>query len=229
MKQFDLVAYCQLAEKSYYESIVGDKALFLGWGSDVLDLGSRSTERDIDVLRVGRQPDDWDDDKQTQILCAQHGLNFHGRPPFGATPETQHQALMSYYGRSKFVVAHSNLAAPAGYTHPTKEYITGRWTDAVAAGAIIAGAQPFLDPAIDVLLWPEAMVHFPEIDVHKNITQLVEAFDAWTPATAALNYRRALERLDWRWRISLLAERLEIKTDTLEREMSRLKTQISKT
>ena len=38
--------------------------------------------------------------------------------------------------------AFSNAVSPAPYTHPSREYLTGRWTDSLASGATTAGITP---------------------------------------------------------------------------------------
>jgi hypothetical protein len=76
---------------------------------------------------------------------------------------------MEYYRRARFVVAFSNLAAPAKYTHPTKAYFTGRWTDALANGAVVAGIHPVEDAGVGDLLWDGALLSFDRIDLAENI------------------------------------------------------------
>lgn len=228
--QFDLVIYMQRSEEEFYERVASGRSLYLGWGADVLNLGSASSERDIDVLRVGRQPEAWDDDARSLDICRRRNLNFHGRPPFPpdspSDPSAGQRILMSYYARSKFLIAHSNLAAPAPYTHPTKEYITGRWTDALASGAIVAGVPPLGDAGVEDLLWPGATLNFKRISLQYNVAQLEEAVAEWTPDRAMHNYRQALIKLDWRWRFSLLAERLNLNVPKLAVDLDRLRAEI---
>jgi hypothetical protein len=229
---FDLIIYTQKGEAAHYERLAPGRTLFLGWGTDALDMGSASGARDIDVLRVGRQPEAWDDDARSAERCARAGLFFHGRPAFApedpADPAAGQRALMSHYARAKFTIAHSNLAAPSHYTHPTKEYITGRWTDALAAGATVAGVQPWGDASTEDLLWPGATLDFDRIDLKANVEALREAVAAWTPEDARRNHREALRRLDWRWRFKALAERMEISAPLLDAEIARLEAAIVK-
>ncbi|MAC81896.1 MAG: hypothetical protein CML66_28020 [Rhodobacteraceae bacterium] len=225
--QFDLVIHMQKGEAEFYERMAPGRALYLGWGADVLNLGSAFAERDIDVLRVGRQPEAWDNDDHSFDLCQNAHLRFNGRPPFTpedpGDPSADQRALMGYYARSKFLVAHSNLAAPAPYTHPTKEYITGRWTDALAAGAIVAGIAPHGDAGAEDLLWPGATLDFDRIDLQDNIARLAEAVSEWTPDRAMQNYRQALIKLDWRWRFAELAARLGLDAPKLTQDLKRLR------
>ena len=111
------------------------------WGSDALDWPG-SAARDVDVLRLGRQPLAWDDDKANRHDLGAHGLTYQGRFP-GADDGLVSQALVvEQVARAKVVLASSNLASPAGYTHPTRDYLTARFTDAVSGGAMIAGQFP---------------------------------------------------------------------------------------
>lgn len=227
LEPFDAVAYTRHGDAPYYEEKVGSRALHLGWGSDVLGCGHSDQDRKWDILRIGRQPDEWDNDDQVSELCKQYGLVFHGRPPRTADQLPDYQSLLAnWYGKSKFVIAHSNLACPAPYTHPTKEYITGRWTDAAAAGATLAGRQPLSD--LSALGWSEnAYLNFESSNIHDNLAQIKSAVKTWTPYTARRNYLHALENLDWRWRFEKLANRLGISSPSLANELDTLKSAIS--
>ncbi|MEM6857730.1 MAG: hypothetical protein AAF559_07650 [Pseudomonadota bacterium] len=231
MRHFDLVIYMQKNEASFYEHLAPNRTLYLPWGADVLDLGSKSADRPIDVLRVGRQPAVWDDDNRNGTVCAAAGLKFSGRPPlFGTSASdtsTAHQSLCEYYAKAKFVVAHSNLVSPAAYTHPEKEYLTGRWTDALAAGAVVAGIHPYGDGSSEDLLWKGATLDFNQIDLKCNVEALVRATHEWNPNMASANHLQALIRLDWRWRLRSLADELSIRTPVLDGEIERLKARIS--
>lgn len=221
MSQFDVVAYTQAFDRARYESLAGDKALLLPWGTDALGLGSYSPDREFDILRLGRQPAAWDDDSATNAACSLRGLRFHGRPPATEFSQMQRSLMHDWYGRSKFIIAHSNLVAPAPYTHATREYITARWTDALAAGATVAGVQPKSDLAL--IDWPGATLSFDEIELERNLEQLAEAVASWTPRMALVNHVAALERLDWRLRLKTLCDRLEITAPALEEELAELK------
>ncbi len=218
MGNFDLVIYMQKAEAAFYERAAGGKALYIGWGADVLDLGFGGSGRDIDVLRVGRQPDDWEDDLRSSEIAAAQGLVFHGRPP----ADISYSDLTKWYARSRYIIAFSNLAAPAPYTHPTKAYFTGRWTDALAGGAVVAGIAPMQDSGIAGRLWEGACLEFDGVDLVSNMETLARARTAWTPEVAEINYRNALLRLDWRHGIKVLADHLGLVAPTLEHELERL-------
>jgi hypothetical protein len=97
---------------------------WLGWGSDVLRLGSANTRREYDLLRVGRQPPEWEDDVETARMAQKLCLTYRGRPPFFPTPEENQRELMREYAKSKFLLAFSNSADESTYTHSTREYIT---------------------------------------------------------------------------------------------------------
>lgn len=226
LSYFDLVVYTRHGDGDFYKDLCADRAVWLGWGTDALDLGRSGGERPWDILRVGRQPPPWDDDARTEAACALRGLCFHGRPPFGSSPITQQRDLMQdWYANTKFLIAHSNLAAPAPYTHPEKDYITARWTDALACGAVVAGVQPAGD--LTLIDWPEAMLNFDQVNLAENLGQIQEAHRSWTPKIAARNRLEALRRLDWRWRIAKLAQILQCGTETLKVELMRLDAEIA--
>jgi hypothetical protein len=218
LRNFDRVVYMQSADAGFYETASGGKALCAPWGADVLDLGGEGGVRDMDILRIGRQPDAWDDDARTAAAAAPLGLRFHGRPPL----DTPYESLMDYYRRSRFVVAFSNLAAPAPHTHPTKAYFTGRWTDALANGAVVAGVHPVEDAGLADSLWDGALLSFDRIDLGENLAALARAAAAWTPEVARHNHLRALERLDWRWRLRDLAKWIGLSAPALDDDLGRL-------
>ena len=195
------------------------------WGADVLRLGSPNPTRPVDLLRVGRQPAQWDDDVSTLIRARAKGLCFRGRPESRINEIENHRMLMSQYAESKFLLAFSNTAHRDAYTHPTRAYITGRWTDGLAAGATIAGVAPKSTTA-DGLLWPGATLDLNGIDRDRGLDVITSAVASWTPDRALKNYWMAAERLDWRWRFLDIANALKERAPRLSAEVGQLKQQI---
>lgn len=198
------------------------------WGTDALgacDTSAASTRnaepRSVDLLRVGRQPSAWDDDQASERLAAEFGLTFAGRPPFGPDEESSDRNLRSALTRTKFVLAFSNKVNPTDYTHPTKEYLTGRWTDALAHGASVAGAVPQTQTT-QRLLWPGATTEISPSDQRLGMEELAEAVQGWTPADAQRNRVLALRRLDWRHRLDVISSTLGIHPPTLEASLHRV-------
>jgi hypothetical protein len=178
----------------------------LAWGSDVLRLGSANGRRDLDLLRVGRQPLAWDDDEATARAAAAAGIRFHPRPAGrGLTPLQNQRLLMQKYARTKYVLAFSNIANPTRFTHPRRQYLTGRWVDALASGAVVAGVCP-REPSIDRLLWPSATLELADVDRERGLREIVAALPTWHAGIAAANHAWSLRRLDWRWRFEALAQ-----------------------
>ncbi len=223
-KHFDVVAYMQSYDDEFYRKLFGDRALRLDWGSDALNLGTANAIRDVDLLRIGRQPTDWENDHVTAQACAKSGISFRGRPPMLSAVEDFPELMRSHYSRTKFVLANSNIAAPAPYTHPTKAYMTGRWTDALACGATVAGIPPEGDIAL--LDWPEALLKLRNLNRLDGLIQIEAALKSWTPATPARNHIGALRQLDWRWRFAKLLKTLEISAPRLDSEIIELKNRI---
>lgn len=223
-KHFDLVAYMQAYDDEVYHDLFGSRAIRLEWGSDVLSLGTAGAKRDIDFLRIGRQPADWDDDAITGKDCADRGIKFHGRPPMMSTVDDFSHLMREFYSNTKFILANSNIAAPAHYTHPTKAYMTGRWTDALACGASVAGIPPEGDTSL--LDWPEALLRFPSLDRRVGLDVIEAAKSAWTPGVAVRNHLGALRQLDWRWRFKKLLSALEVRSASLEKEIGEIQQRI---
>ena len=136
-------------------------------------------------------------------------------------PTGNQTALMQSLASAKFALAFSNAVSPAPYTHPTREYLTGRWTDSLASGAVVAGIAPRC-AAADELLWPGATLELASTDLAAGVQELAEAVRRWTPEVARESHRRALERLDWRWRFRELADALNVGSERLDAELESL-------
>ena len=131
------------------------------------------------------------------------------------------QNVRSALLRTKFVLAFSNLVSPADYTHPTRDYVTGRWTDALGAGAIVAGVAP---NAANQTLGPGRTIEIDPEDLSHGIKQIHEAIDHWSPLVPEQTHVHARTTLDWRWRIAEIARTLDITAPhLLQNQLDRLK------
>jgi hypothetical protein len=219
---FDHVFITEQEDLETWRSAVRVPVDWLPWGSDALRLGSGKPVRPVDLLRFGRQPVQWEDDTASASLCESMQLRFQGRPPFFSDACEGERALMKMLGEAKFTLSFSNRVNPALQTHPTREYLTGRWTDALSAGATVAGIPPKSD-SVRALLWEGALLDLTTVDRAKGLAVLAAAVRDWTPHRARRNYLRSLETLDWRWRLAKLASALEAHPPTLDAEMKRLR------
>jgi hypothetical protein len=201
-----------------WRAATGVPVSWLPWGSDVLRLGSSNDDRPIDLQRLGRQPPAWENDAKTRRACEAAGLHFEGRPPVDRDATAGQASLMTRLSRAKFTLSFSNAVNPAGYTHPTRQYLTGRWTDALASGAVVAGIRPEC-AATDSLLWPGATLDLDTVELSQGIRRIVDAVSCWHPQIARDNHRKALERLDWRWRFRELAHALGVTSERLDAEL----------
>lgn len=192
----------------------------LTWGADVLGLGGADAQKDIDLLRVGRQPASWNDDESNQKLFESAGVAYHGRPPTASDPAQHYRNVFDFYRRSKFVLTHTNLVDDSTHTHRTKEYVTARWTDALACGCVVIGVQPTTDYAMRAHFWPEATVNLSTPVRDEAVADVERAISRWSPDRAQRNYREALMRLDWRWRFREVAEALGISSEKLDRDLA---------
>lgn len=188
-----------------WQQTTGTPTHWLPFGTDALSVRDVTGPRPVDLQRIGRQPAPWEDDARVATLCAERGLSFGGRPPFADDPVANQANLAAALRRAKFTLSFSNRVSPAPYTHPTREYLTGRWLDALANGASVAGIAPRCR-ATDELLWPEALVTLPDTTPEAGLPVIVDAIHRWRPEDPARNQLRSLERLDWRWRLRTIAE-----------------------
>lgn len=218
---FDHVFVTELEDLNNWRQKLHAPVDCLPWGSDVLNLGSSNPVRQLDLVRFGRQPKDWDDDQVNARACQSLRLTFHGRPPSFSDATENERGLMGILSETKFALAFSNRANPTIQTHPVREYITGRWTDALASGATVAGIPPRSE-TVQELLWPEALLDLGTVDQTEGLNLIASAVREWTPERAQLNYTRSLENFDWRWRFKTLAEALDIHSIDLDVELARL-------
>lgn len=193
----------------------------LPWGTDALGLGSAQPVRQVDLLRIGRQPAGWDDDDRTARVLAAVGVRYGGRPPMGATTVDNMRIVTRAFAGAKFTLAFSNLVSPAGYTHPTREYLTARWTDSLGSGATVVGCSPRTAAASD-LLWPGATEDVSELGPAEASQALRALVAGWTPERALQNHLQARRRLDWRWRFKQLADDLDVRPARLDDELAEL-------
>ena len=114
-----------------WASATGSAIHWAPWGTDTLAIKELPAERPVDLLRVGRQPAAWDDDRRTEEAASAVGLTFEGRPAMDPDPEVNQQNVRSALLRSKFVLAFSNLVSPAGI-HASDEGLRHRALDRCA-------------------------------------------------------------------------------------------------
>ena len=189
------------------------------WGSDAIGWPA-PTDRDIDVLRLGRQPRTWDDDAENEAMLAEAGLTYQGRFPGHEDGLVSQQLVVEMISRAKVVLASSNLASPAAYTHPTRDYLTARFTDAVTGGAMIAGQFPTAKAA---RLIPDlARVPIDISDHAAGAAPMIAAVASWSPKLSATLHAHAIVHLDWRHRIREISARLGVDTPTLQEELGQL-------
>ena len=232
-KVFDAIFITYAPDVEEHQTRTGIPTYHAGWGADALGLGRGNEPRDIDVLRVGRQPEVWDDNSSNAERLKQIGVRYDwppplpdfGRPPTGADRMAH---ISTSYRRAKFILAHSNLATPKPYVHPSKEYITGRWSSAIACGAVVAGVQPLTDPVFRDVLWPEAYLHTDSFEPERFASLLAKACKEWRPEVAAKNQLMSLKRLDWRWKFKDIAKVFERNFAVLNQELQKLDAEISR-
>ena len=221
-RQFDHLLVTRKEDIEEWTRRLKTPTTWVPWGSDVLRLGSQQSERPWDVIRIGRQPDEWDDDCEVARDCEKMSLSFHGRPAVSEDGITGQRHLMSLCAQSKFHLAFSNTAHFSDYTHPTREYITARWADALSSGTTVAGIPPRC-AEVDELFWPGATLDLGTVHRKEGLQIIADACRSWRPEHAQTNYLRSLERLDWRWRFAKIANIMNESPSKLRAEIDLLK------
>lgn len=206
----------------HYRSTTGTPCDWAPWGTDALRLTRLpAVERDLDVLRLGRQPTLLDDDDAVRSALGEFGLSYEGRFPIQPTWQANQHAVHSRLARAKVVLASGNAASPAAYTHPRRDYISARFTDAIASGTPIAGQPPDCEAARRLL--PERGLVWLDLDSPTaTIAALRAAVAEWTPELARALQDHALREMDWRHRLGQISAALAVTTPTLQREQQQL-------
>ena len=78
------------------------------------------------------------------------------------------------------MLAFSNLANSISYTHPTRDYFTGRWADAPVPPS----------PAAPCLLWPGATPELGTTDRGEGLRVIADAVGRWKAEDARAIARR---------------------------------------
>ena len=208
-----------------WSAATGVPTVWMPLGADVLGRACPQAARGVDLQRIGRQPAPWDDDAVNEARCRSLGLSYAGRPAFVPEVDGNQRSVEAAMANARFTLSFTNAASPAEYTHPTREYLTGRWTDALAQGATVAGIAPRC-AATDRLLWPEAVLELGTTDPAEGLALIGEAVRAWTPERAAYNHRQALARLDWRWRFAEMVAALGLAAPLLDEELGQLESRL---
>lgn len=205
-----------------YRGATGLDVRWLPWGSDTLAAAAAAhdDQRVIDVLRLGRQPSAWSDDEANAALLRRNGLTYQGRFPDTGAGGSNQAAVRALLADAKVVLASSPLADPSDYTHPTRDYISARFTDAAAAGTTILGSPPRC-VAADLL--PDGLVVPMSVDERDaGMATIAEAVTGYTPRKADSWRRAAMRTLDWRHRFAEIALALDVEAPRLHAEMQRL-------
>lgn len=194
----------------------------LPWGTDVWgnfeERLSATGSKTTDLIRVGRQPTAWDNDELTSSLAYKQELIFEGRPGFGSSDKDSVRLLHEAFARAKAALAFSVRVSPTKYTHPTKDYVTARWLDALAWGCVVVGQKP-QSAAADLLLWEGATVDINPHDMAQGMTEIKNALADYSPLVAERHVRLALEKFDWRHRFNELFAEIGYSSDKLTQEL----------
>ena len=218
--RYDQLFVTDLELVDTWAQVTGTPTHWLSFGSDVLDQPALPEDRPVDLLRVGRQPEEWEDDEATATEASRLGLVFSAGPPLLPDARANQQSLMAAMRGAKATLSFTNLVSPAVYTHPTRDYVTGRWTDALASGASVAGVPPHCE-AGKRLLWDDGLVVLPGTGRLEGLERIAAFARTWSPDHSISVRARALRTLDWRVRFRELASVSGLSSAVLDGELAR--------
>lgn len=206
-----------------WQSHFGNRVGVLPWGTDALGITTEysATSKRIDLLRVGRQPLEYDDDALTLETASRLGIRFEGRPSFGTDEAESQRNLYRALATAKSVLAFSNLLDGSTYTHPTKEYVTGRWLDALASGAAIGGVFPSTETAMSLVPESGRFAVNPQ-DRGRGLGEVKSWLQDWNEEKASVLRKHALAHLDWRHRLASIDAHFSIGSRQLNEELQQL-------
>lgn len=206
-----------------YSEATGAPTGWLPWGTDALQAQQDhdlTASRSVDVLRLGRQPSAWDDDDSNRAALSRAGLSYQGRFPLATDGSANQRTVHDQLRRAKVVLASSSLDSPSAYRHPARDYLSARFTDAVANGTLIAGSPPRCQAAD--LLPAEALVPMDVSSLEAGLPALRAALETYDTRAPLRLSRHALRTLDWRHRIRTIADELELSAATLDQELAQI-------
>lgn len=205
----------------YYADTMRVPCGWAPWGSDALALARLTPiPRTVDVLRLGRQPAAWHDDDQNRAFLETSGLSYQGIFPSHPDGVVNHRAVLNQLRRARVALVSSNLASPADYTHATRDYITARFTDAVACGTLLAGQFPTCHAA--QLIPQLARVQLDIRTREAGIAAIEAGIERWSLPLAAALQAHALRQLDWRHRIRNITREMQIDSPALQTELAEI-------
>lgn len=210
-----------------WEVHFGNRVGLLPWGTDALKISREyaGVAKSLDLLRVGRQPREYDDDLLTLEEASKVGISFAGRPSFGSNDEDSQENLHASLSVTKSILAFSNKFDDSSYTHPTKEYVTGRWMDAIAHGAAVAGVMPST-PTAEVLVPEFARIRIDPYDRALGLGAVKEWLGAWNLEKSNAIRRFALESLDWRYRLVDICTHFGVESAKLDQDILALRARV---
>ncbi len=223
LSAFDLIILTQSSDVPMYREAGARDILVLPWGADVLRLGAGNSHRPVDGIALGDQPKNLLPEAEFKKEAVDLGIRYANAPSAELT-------VPQYFGvlsGTKYVTLFSNLVSQRGGGHPTKEYFTGLWANALASGASIIGIAPHSDRSFSDMLWEGAVIDVGSPDRDKFQSELRRAIANWSKDQPRRNYLRSLERLDWRWRIKTLCEHLATDADALKSQIDEIQEFIS--
>jgi hypothetical protein len=205
------------------------------FGADVLGQGSNQLNRLIDLISFGRIPDKYNLAFLKKFNAKDSETLYYRSTPrsqqgFPIPPDKQLRdkldaaSLFSMLRKSKMMLAFDTLCE--GMREFPYSVLTLRWFFGLSAGCAILGKAPTTPLAKELLDWENATIELPD-DPLKSC-EFIEELAKNTDLLHSIhrkNYREALARHDWRYRIKDVFKAIDVSLPPkLSQELTQLDT-----
>jgi hypothetical protein len=183
----------------------GVSSSLLRQGFDCLNWASANSDRGIDLIGFGRQPETFHRAFQKAFHRPQSPLMYL-HSPIGAAvgPDvwTERPMMLKLLQKANMSLAFNLSIEPLGSRPRAESFLTNRWLESLGTGCIVVGKRPPGQMAEEMLCWPDATIELSDDATKAPAVITALASDAKFLESARL--RNAVEmcrRHDWRYRI----------------------------
>lgn len=209
------------------QATTGVATHLLPFAMDMLNHGSASDDRTIDIASYGRQPRELHQALQ-QRFNQPGSARIYLHSPFGfRKPDDWQMDRLLFWKllrRAQVAMAFDTIVDGRRAVPHNCSIVTPRWFECLGSGCIVAGGRPRTSLFDELFDWPDSMIDLPE-DIDAAVER-IESLLARPDELATMrrrNYRHMLARHDWRYRIDRLIRTLGITIPApLKRELATL-------
>lgn len=219
---FDVIFVSRIEDVDPVRARTGRPVHYVPFGTDVVAAGPHvaAGDRPTDLLVYGRQPPAYGYEVLKRYP-APADLRVRLNVPFDPDPDRNQHNLFEAAGSAKFALGFCNSVHYYAGLPPKSPFITFRWVDNLAAGAIMVGRVPRPAGFEQVVGWGGAYVDLPD-DPGAGLEVVAECKRRYHPSTGLRTHYQSLVRNDWRLRLREMFRAMGVPvTPVLGRELAR--------